>query len=160
MTAVGASGEPRVLVAVDEDVLFGLIEYKLRKSGFAVARAADGRSALDQLRSERFDILLLDIMLQKLDGFTVLRELRNAGIALPQATIILSARADEQDVLAAFQLGALDYVTKPFSLGILVERIRIAFATKSGQPLPVPDIPVGMHAPAIPAFTPKWSIEA
>lgn len=160
MTAVGAGSEPSVLVAVDEDVLYGLIEYKLRKSGFSVARAADGRSALEQLRAQRFDILLLDIMLQKLDGFTVLRELRNAGAAMPEATIVLSARGDEQDVLTAFQLGALDYVTKPFSLGILIERIRIAYSAKSGQPLPVPDIPAALHAPQPQGFTPRWSIEA
>jgi DNA-binding response OmpR family regulator len=160
MTTVGAGGGPTVLVAVDEDVLYGLIEYKLRKSGFSVARATDGMNALKQLTETQFDILLMDVMLQKLDGFTVLRELRTSGASPPQATIVLSARGDEQDVLTAFQLGALDYVTKPFSLGILVERIRIAFSAKSGQPLAENAMPAIFIPPTEPAFTAKWSIEA
>jgi two-component system response regulator VicR len=111
---------------MDEDVLYGLVEYKLKKSGYDVTRASDGKQTLELLRAETFDALLLDVMLQKVDGFTVLRELRKEGTAIPGATIVLSARADEQDVLSAFELGAVDYMSKPFSLNILAERLRLA----------------------------------
>lgn len=151
-------GQPRILVAMDEDVLYGLVEYKLRKSGYDVVRANEGLQALDLLRTQEFDVLLMDVMLQKLDGFTVLRELRTGGMLPPAATLIVSARGDEQDVLTAFELGAVDYITKPFSLNILVERLRLARRAGNVAGAPLAATP---QQPAVPAqATPQWSIEA
>jgi len=149
------NGRPRVAVAMDEDVLYGLVEYKLRKGGYEVLRAADGKQALELLRSQSFDALLLDVMLQKVDGFTVLRELRKEGTRIPAATIILSARADEQDVLSAFELGAVDYMTKPFSLNILAERLRLAMRAPAG----LQEQLYRADTETVVAAAPSWSIE-
>jgi DNA-binding response OmpR family regulator len=111
---------------MDDPLLAGLIEYKLRKSGYTVQKAEDGQQASDLLTRESFDALLLDVMIPKLDGFRLLHELRKPGRRAPRAILVLTARAGEDDMLRAFELGAVDYVVKPFSLNVLVKRIEIA----------------------------------
>lgn len=111
-------------------MLVGLIEYKLQKHGFTVYKAEDGQDALDLLSAERFDVLLLDVMIPKLDGFYVMQELHRNAHNQPKVIIVLSVRSAEEDILRAFELGAVDYVTKPFSLNVLVERINIALKHK------------------------------
>lgn len=111
-------------------MLVGLIEYKLQKHGFTVYKAEDGQDALDLLGAERFDVLLLDVMIPKLDGYYVMQELRRNKQNLPKVIIVLSARSAEEDILRAFELGAVDYLTKPFSLNVLVQRINIALKHK------------------------------
>lgn len=124
---------PRVLVVDDDKTLCGLIEYKLKKKGYDVSIALDGHEAKSALESERFDALVLDIMMPKMDGFHLLRMLQGSKEMAPKATLVLSARNEEDDILRAFELGAVDYVTKPFSIDVLVARIGVALEHKVGH---------------------------
>lgn len=118
------------LIVMDDPLLAGLVEYKLQKHGFTVYKADDGQDALELLGAERFDVLLLDVMIPKLDGYYVMQELKKPALHSPGVILVLSARSGEDDILRAFELGAVDYITKPFSLNVLVERINIALKHK------------------------------
>lgn len=124
---------PRVLVVDDDSALCGLIEYKLKQKGYEVVLAGDGQQALEQMNSHKYDILVLDIMMPKIDGFYLLREIQKSKTKAPRATIVLSARREEEDILKAFELGAVDYVAKPFSLNVLIARIDLALKYKTFQ---------------------------
>jgi DNA-binding response OmpR family regulator len=110
-----------VLVVDDEPEIVRVVRDYLEHSGFAVLVAADGPSALQQARTRRPDLVVLDLGLPGLDGLDVTRALRREG-ALP--IIMLTARAEESDKLVGLELGADDYVTKPFSPKELVARVR------------------------------------
>lgn len=122
---------PRILVVDDDEALCGLIEYKLKQKGHEVAIAFDGQQALDQMNGTKYDVLVLDIMMPKVDGFYLLREIQKSKTRAPRATIILSARREEEDILKSFEMGAIDYVAKPFSLNVLVARIELALKFKA-----------------------------
>ncbi len=111
-----------ILVADDEDNIFQLAKLYLGKEGYTVLRAADGKTALQRATDERPDLLLLDIMLPAMDGWEVCRRLRQAGNDLP--IIMLTARDDDVDKVVGLELGADDYVTKPFNPRELVARIK------------------------------------
>ncbi len=113
----------RILIAEDETRLAALIEKGLKKYGFTTAIAPDGDRALRMVQSGNFDLLLLDLGLPILDGWTVLRLLRSQ--ANNQPIIIVTARADEQDRRMALACGANDYVTKPFGFADLLERVQL-----------------------------------
>jgi len=113
---------PRILIVEDEpDVAFGLTE-DLNRHGYETQVAHDGEQALRLGVSGGFDLILLDVMLPKLDGFDVCRELRRSGCASP--VIFLTARAHESEKVFGLELGADDYVTKPFSPRELRARIK------------------------------------
>jgi DNA-binding response OmpR family regulator len=110
-----------ILVVDDEPKITRLVRDYLESAGFAVVTAADGREALMRARTERPDLVVLDLGLPQLDGLDVTRQLRRDG-DLP--IIMLTARDDETDKLIGLELGADDYVTKPFSPRELVARVR------------------------------------
>ena len=110
-----------ILVVDDEPEIVALCTDYLRAAGFAVLSARDGRAALDAARSARPDLVVLDLGLPELDGFDVTRSLRRES-AVP--IVMLTARADESDTLVGLELGADDYITKPFSPKELVARVR------------------------------------
>ncbi len=111
-----------MLVVEDEaSIRVGLCDV-LRFRGFAVVAAEDGTSALARTREERFDLVLLDVMLPELDGFRVCEELRASGQQVP--VLMLTAKGAEDDVLRGFAVGADDYVTKPFSVRELLARVQ------------------------------------
>jgi DNA-binding response OmpR family regulator len=110
-----------ILVVDDEPKISRLVRDYLERSGFAVLTAIDGREALMRVRTERPDLVILDLGLPQLDGLDVTRQLRRDG-DLP--IIMLTARDDETDKLIGLELGADDYVTKPFSPRELVARVR------------------------------------
>jgi len=113
---------PKILIVEDEpDVAFGLTE-DLRRHGYETDVATDGERALRAVESGRPDLILLDVMLPKLDGFDVCRELRRRGAAMP--IILLTAKAHESEKVLGLELGADDYVTKPFSPRELRARIQ------------------------------------
>jgi len=112
---------PLVLVVDDERAIVGLVAGYLAQEGYRVARAHDGRAALDLARREPPDIVVLDLMLPEVDGLEVCRQLRT--FADPYV-IMLTARADEVDKLIGLAVGADDYLTKPFSPRELVARIK------------------------------------
>jgi two-component system, OmpR family, alkaline phosphatase synthesis response regulator PhoP len=111
----------RLLLVEDDRTLRQALSFSLTREGYEVATAADGEAALDAARSSRLDLILLDVMLPGMSGVEVLRVLRREGISTP--VIILSAKGDEIDRVVGLQVGADDYVAKPFSRPELVARI-------------------------------------
>ena len=117
-----ATPEARLVVVDDEPMIRELLTTSLRFAGFEVATAADGTSALAVIRETRPDLVVLDVMLPDMDGFTVTRRLRDGGQHVP--VLFLTARDDAADAVTGLTVGGDDYVTKPFSLEELVARIR------------------------------------
>jgi len=111
----------KILVVEDDQNLLEVLKYNLAKEGYAVVTATDGVQALDVARSEKPDLIVLDIMLPKLDGFEVCRILRTEMTA---SILMLTARAEETDKVVGLELGADDYMTKPFSMREFLARIR------------------------------------
>lgn len=120
----------RVLVVEDEKSIRDGLADVLRFRGYAVELAADGRRALDLVGAQRFALIVLDIMLPELDGYSVCEQLRCSGNDVP--VLMLTAKGSEEDILRGFEAGADDYVTKPFSLRELLARIE-AMLRRSGH---------------------------
>lgn len=120
----------RILVAEDEKDLNRLIEKKLAKSGYGVDTAFDGEEALDYVDFAEYDAIILDVMMPKKDGFTVIKEMRSRGISTP--VIFLTARDSIEDRVAGLDLGANDYLVKPFSFDELMARVRAMTRMKYG----------------------------
>jgi two-component system, OmpR family, response regulator len=120
--ATAGSGEARLLVVDDEETILGLLSGSLRFAGFEVVTAANGAEALRTVAVSRPDLVLLDVMMPDGDGFEVARSLRSSCQDVP--IIFLTARDAVQERVAGLALGADDYVTKPFSLEEVLERIR------------------------------------
>lgn len=112
----------KILVVDDEESIVRLVTFNLEKEGFNTLKAYDGEKALDVIRREKPDLIVLDIMLPGLDGYEVCRRLRQEGLFIP--VIMLTARDQEIDTVLGLELGADDYVTKPFSPRELVARIK------------------------------------
>ena len=112
----------RILVIEDEARIQAFLTRGLEAEGYTVVAAADGREGLDLATGARWDLVVLDLLLPGLNGLQVLRELNSSKPELP--VVILSARTDVQTKLRGFELGATDYVAKPFSLDELLARIR------------------------------------
>lgn len=117
-----------ILIAEDEPRIAALLEKGLRKYGFETAIATDGSEALDMATAGTFNLMLLDLGLPVKDGWEVLKSLRNEGKQFP--IVIVSARKDEEEIAAGFQAGANDYITKPFRLDDLIDRIRGQLSNK------------------------------
>jgi two-component system response regulator RegX3 len=113
---------PHILVVDDEPAILDAVSYALRRDGFDVDTAADGDAAMEQARVGGFDLLVLDVMLPRQSGTDVCRALRAEGSDVP--IILLTARDAEVDRVLGLELGADDYVTKPFSMAELVSRVR------------------------------------
>jgi len=111
----------RILVIEDDPSILRGLQLNLGMEGYAVRSAADGETGLQLARSERFDLLVVDVMLPRLGGLELIRELRRDDPDLP--VLILSAKGQETDKVAGLQLGADDYMVKPFSLKELLARI-------------------------------------
>lgn len=114
--------EARLLVVDDEPNIRELLATSLRFAGFEVAKAEDGNSALRQAREFHPDLVVLDVMLPDMDGFTITRRLRETGEHVP--IVFLTAKDDTQDKVQGLTVGGDDYITKPFSLEEVVARIR------------------------------------
>ena len=111
----------RILVVEDEPNMRRLIKDFLKREGYEVVEAEDGRMALEVFETEAVDLVILDVMMPELDGWVVCREIRKIS-QLP--IVFLTAKVQESDQLFGFELQADDYITKPFSLKILVARIK------------------------------------
>ena len=114
---------PRILLVDDELSVQKLLTYPLRKEGYDVVPALDGREALDRLREDTFDLVVLDVMMPKQDGFDVCRQIR-ARSTVP--IIMLTAKTEEIDKVLGLELGADDYITKPFSVREFRSRVKAA----------------------------------
>jgi DNA-binding response OmpR family regulator len=125
----------RILVVEDEpSIAFGL-QLDLKSEGYDVEIESDGESALQRARKEAFDLILLDVMLPRKDGFEVCRELRRSGSKTP--VIMLTAKAQEAEKVLGLEIGADDYVTKPFSPRELRARVKAALRRTAEDDLPI-----------------------
>ena len=111
-----------MLLVDDEESVQKLLAYPLEREGYRVVQARDGEEALVRYRAEAIDLVILDLMLPRLDGLAVCRRLREERSAVP--IIMLTARGDEGDKVLGLELGADDYITKPFSIREFMSRVR------------------------------------
>ena len=121
----------KIVLIEDDADLYSLIQYNLEKEGFTMAGAQTGKGAIDLCRRERPDLIILDIMLPDSDGLEICRAIRNHSELAPVPVIFLTARASETDRIVGLELGANDYIVKPFFIRELIARIKIHFR---GQP--------------------------
>lgn len=120
----------RILIAEDEERIASFVRKGLSANGFTTTVVHDGRGAVDHATTGAFDLLVLDLGLPDMDGFTVLRMLRESRVMLP--VIILTARDSVRDTVAGLEGGADDYVTKPFRFEELLARIRLRLRSAEG----------------------------
>jgi two-component system phosphate regulon response regulator PhoB len=138
-TTAPASTSPsmRILIIEDERGLTEVLEYNLKREGYDTLVAYDGQEGLRKAQTLLPDLILLDLMLPGLSGFDVCRELRGGERTRDIPIIILSAKAEETDQVVGFTLGADDYVTKPFSIKVLLQRIKALQRRAEGVSDPV-----------------------
>jgi two-component system phosphate regulon response regulator PhoB len=115
---------PRILVIEDERQLTDVLRYNLEREGYEVALAHDGHEGLRKAQMQLPDLVILDLMLPGLDGLEVCRELRSGERTRRVPIIILTAKSEETDQIVGFSMGADDYVTKPFSPKVLLQRVK------------------------------------
>jgi DNA-binding response OmpR family regulator len=129
-----ATGSARILLVDDEQSIQTLLSYPLRKDGYHVTSALDGGEALQRFEEGRFDLVILDVMLPRLDGVEVCRALR-ARSQVP--IIMLTAKGSETDKVAGLEVGADDYITKPFSMREFRSRVKAALrrSRMGGEPV-------------------------
>jgi two-component system alkaline phosphatase synthesis response regulator PhoP len=130
-----------ILVVEDEEDIRELLKYNLEKEGYQVFGAATGEAALKNVRDRLPDLILLDLMLPGLDGLEVCRRLKGEAQTRHLPIIMLTAKGEETDIVTGLELGADDYVTKPFSPRVLLARLRAALRRRS-LPLPPATAPL------------------
>ena len=121
----------KILLIEDDTDLFALLKYNLEKEGFALAGSQTGKGALDLCRQVRPDLILLDIMLPDYDGLEICKAVRKDPDLLSTPIIFLTARASETDRIVGLELGANDYVVKPFFVRELIARIKLQFRNQT-----------------------------
>jgi two-component system phosphate regulon response regulator PhoB len=129
-------GKTKVLVIEDDRSLAEVLSYNLKQAGYEVLVATDGQDGLLQAQMKSPDIVILDLMLPVIDGLDVCRRLRADASTRDILIVMLTAKAEESDELIGFSLGADDYVTKPFSVKVLLERIKALRRRRTTEPAP------------------------
>lgn len=129
----------KILTIEDDRSLADVLAYNLRQAGYQVATAYDGLDGLTQAQSNPPDLILLDLMLPVMDGLEICRRLRGDPATRDVFILMLTAKADESDQLVGFSLGADDYVPKPFSVKVLLERIKAIERRRRGSRESDPD---------------------
>lgn len=129
----------KILVIEDDRSLREVLTYNLQQAGYDVLTATDGQDGLLQAQLKSPDIVLLDLMLPVVDGLDVCRRLRADASTREMLIVMLTAKAEESDELIGFSLGADDYVTKPFSVKVLLERIKALRRRRMGEGVGAPD---------------------
>ena len=121
----------RILLAEDDKNLGDILKTYLEAKGYPTTLCVNGEEAVDLFKKDNFDIVILDIMMPLKDGFTVAREIRKSDKKTP--ILFLSAKSMQDDILKGFQLGADDYITKPFSMEVLLMRLNAILRRTQGQ---------------------------
>lgn len=124
-----------VLIVDDEEDIREVMQYNLRREGYAVTAAATGEQALELLRRSKPDVVLLDLMLPGVDGLDICRRIKSAPETAHITVIMLTARAEEADMVTGLELGADDYITKPFSPRVVAARIKAALRRREAPAL-------------------------
>ncbi|MBM6925051.1 response regulator [Pseudoflavonifractor phocaeensis] len=135
----------RILIVEDEKNIVDILSFNLSKEGYETLEAYDGQAGLQLALEQNPDLILLDLMLPKMDGFEVCRSLRRENRSTP--VIMLTAREEETDKVLGLELGADDYITKPFSMRELLARVKANIRRN--------EMAAGMAAPAAPTATGK-----
>ncbi len=125
----------RILIVEDEKDIYELIAYNLKKEGFEVFISADGESALQLIRKEKFNMVILDLMLPVLSGLEICRIIRSNPDTAALPVIMLTAKGEEIDRVLGLEMGADDYITKPFSPRELIARIKAVLRRTGEQPV-------------------------
>lgn len=126
--------EEKILVVDDEEDILELVRFNLSKEGYPVIGTTTGEKAVEISRSERPDLIVLDLMLPGMDGLEVTSFLKNNPETRNIPIVMLTAKGEESDVVAGLELGADDYITKPFSPKILVARVKAVLRRKAADP--------------------------
>jgi DNA-binding response OmpR family regulator len=134
---------PTILLVEDELSLALIVQDNLVSRGFTVLHAADGQAGLDLFRRHRPDLLVVDVMMPVLDGFSLARQVRCEDATVP--LIFLTARSQPADVVHGFELGGSDYVKKPFSIEELVARINARLLPRASAPTPPAIVAIGQY---------------
>ncbi len=129
-----ADRAPRILLVDDEQPIQTLLSFPLQRDGYEVVQASDGREALARFSEQQFDLVVLDLMLPRMDGLEVCQRLRAKGSTVP--IIMLTAKSEEIDKVVGLELGADDYITKPFSMREFRSRVKAALRRADMQPAP------------------------
>ncbi len=135
----GALFMPEVLIVEDEPEIAELVEFHLQREGLPATIIHSGRQALESIRRQRPDLVVLDLMLPDLDGFEVCRRLKSEPETRQIPVIMVTAKSDDADVVTGIELGADDYVVKPFSPKVLVARVKNALRRTLGDGLGAQD---------------------
>jgi two-component system phosphate regulon response regulator PhoB len=138
----------RILIIEDEEDIQELLQYNLSKEGMKTFGALTGEEGLKKARKEPFDLILLDLMLPGMNGLDVSRSLKKDDKTRNIPVIILTAKGEESDVVSGLELGADDYIVKPFSPKILIARIKTVLRRKSAEPVN-DSLPLRIHDLAI-----------
>ncbi|MFZ0134036.1 MAG: response regulator [Desulfobacterales bacterium] len=125
----------KILVVDDEEDIIELVRFNLNKDGYRIESALTGEEALRMVRSDAFDLIILDLMLPGIDGLEVTRKLRDNAKTRSVPIVMLTAKGEEPDIVAGLELGADDYITKPFSPRILIARVRAVLRRKTADPI-------------------------
>ncbi len=133
-----------ILVVDDEEDILELIAYNLKKEGYQVITVLTGELALKETRNRLPDLILLDLMLPGLDGLEVCRQLKNSQTTRTIPIIMVTAKGEESDVVTGLELGADDYIAKPFSPKVLIARVR-AVLRRRGRSSPETEDVIAIH---------------
>jgi two-component system alkaline phosphatase synthesis response regulator PhoP len=128
--------KPHVVIVDDEQDIADLLKLNLVADGFEVTTFDSGAQVVDQVARQRPDIILLDVMMPNKDGFTVCKELKANPVTAPIPVIFLTAKTLEHNVVSGLEIGADDYITKPFSLSVVISRIK-AVLRRANASIPV-----------------------
>jgi len=137
-----------ILIVEDEDDIRELIAYNLTKEGLRSHGAVSGEDGIKKARTERYDLIILDLMLPGVDGLDVCRILKKDPNTQSIPIIMLTAKGEESDMVSGLELGADDYIVKPFSPRVLIARIKTVLRRKSAEPVD-PSVPIAIHDLAI-----------
>jgi len=124
----------KILAVDDEEDILELFRFNLTKEGFAVVCASSGEEALKSALSNRPDLILLDLLLPGIDGLEVARRLKNDASTKEIPVIMVTAKGEEADIVTGLEVGAEDYITKPFSRKVLIARVRAVLRRKASAP--------------------------
>ena len=148
--------KPRILVVDDEPEAVELVEFNLKQAGYAVSTAADGAEALQKARAQTPDLIVLDVMLPEMDGFEICKTLRLDATTAKVPIIMLTAKAAEIDRVLGLELGADDYLTKPFSPRELLLRIKKILARGQTEENPKDQLLFGDLQIDVPRHIASW----
>ncbi|MGD9042897.1 MAG: response regulator transcription factor [Desulfobacterales bacterium] len=124
----------RILVVDDEEDILELVRYNLSREGYQVTGSLTGEDALRKVRSDPFDLIVLDLMLPGMDGLAFTKTVKNDSRLRSIPIIMLTAKGEEADIVTGLELGADDYITKPFSPKVMIARVRTALRRNKEEP--------------------------